>query len=280
MSTVSNRTIVFASVGIAAPVGAAIVLSSEMFGAVAETAWAVTDIVIVTVVAALLFVMAFRFPRGWRFRHQFTMMGAGAVLYALAGLGSLYSAAIGADSLPSISAMLYLAGMALLAGGVWSVARGFSVFAQTRAILGVCVALAAGCALTLYFAALADVAADTSLGLAARTLAVAQPTADLVLLLAPAMALTIVVTMVGGGRLTRPWWLLVLGFWGLTVTDTLHVLEAAGASHVSASPLDVGWWLSYALVAVGASVMVDLNHLSERSIIVVPAVQETEAGGG
>ncbi|WP_158257163.1 putative bifunctional diguanylate cyclase/phosphodiesterase [Kineococcus xinjiangensis] len=87
-------------------------------------------------------------------------------------------------------------------------------------------------------------AAGTVVGVAVTT---AYPLADLILLAVGVAGLSML-----RGSAGSSWWLLCAGFMTFAVTDALYAAQAATGSYVSGGPLDLGWVLARACLAVAA----------------------------
>ena len=94
-----------------------------------------------------------------------------------------------------------------------------------------------------------------------KLVAVAYPAADCFALLLPVVALCVMFMRLGGTQLSRPWWNIAAAAFIMAGADAIYVSLQAHGAYVTGLWLDVVWLLAFALIAIGASRLVDVHRL-------------------
>jgi hypothetical protein len=263
----SSRTFALGAAALAVIVASAIVIrsgSGEGGGFHAIIA-SLPDIVTSAAAGILCLWAAFRFGREESLHRQWLFIGIG--MSALC-VGDTIYAIIEATSTeapyPSIADIFYVASFVSLGVGLLLAVMSFrNAIRPTIPVLisaGVVAATTIGLSVAVYRPILAD--AET--GALEKALSIFYPLGDSWLLLFPALALAIALSRLGSGRLAWPWWAVAVGFALISVSDVLYSqLETAGA-YTSGSFVDLGWWLGYSAVALGASIVVDVQRPNRK----------------
>lgn len=216
--------------------------------------------IVVTGMAAIIVLrMALTFSKGEPFRVYWLLIGVGAACYAL---GDIVWAAYELRGLevpyPGAPDVFYLAEYAFLATGLFIAARGYRGLVDWKKPLLVAVVAALIVAGGLWAGLLGGIAADTEVAFSEKAISIAYPMFDVFLGLAPALFLLLMVGKLAGGRLARPWWAVGGGLLLLAISDTVYSWMAWNETYVSGSPIDYGWMLAAAAIAMGAMLARDL----------------------
>lgn len=83
------------------------------------------------------------------------------------------------------------------------------------------------------------------------------PLGDVFFMLAPAVALALVIGQLGAGRLARPWWIVVVGAFVFAIADTVYsYADWSGAGTTTLT--DMGWMTANLLFALAALLARDI----------------------
>lgn len=197
--------------------------------------------------------------------RQWLLLGLGVSLYAVGDITwTLFDLFLGMDPYPSIADVFYAAEYVFFFAAVALAIHAYSGLVKTRTPMLVGGAVAAAGIAMVYFALLAPYifpAGAVELGFWRLVLSTICPVADIALMLAPAVALALVVRQLGADRLARPWWLVVAGALVFTVVDSLFVY--ADWAGTGLTPLvDMGYVLANLLFACAALVAKDAYRVS------------------
>ena len=99
-----------------------------------------------------------------------------------------------------------------------------------------------------------------SLGVWGLVVSTIYPVGDIVLMLAPAVALALVVRQLGAGRLARPWWLVVGGALVFSLVDSFFVYAEWAGTGLSMA-IDMGYVVANLLFACAALVARDAYRI-------------------
>jgi len=92
---------------------------------------------------------------------------------------------------------------------------------------------------------------DPESGVLAKVFSLFYPIADL-FLLAPAFIIIYFTSMIGRGRLSRPWMYMAFGFFAFTVADLLYSYLSWTGAYENGNFIDVAWNAGYLLIALSA----------------------------
>jgi hypothetical protein len=127
--------------------------------------------------------------------------------------------------------------------------------------------LGAFLAIELYVGALYKVAGNTGLSQYERIVGLFYPLADVLLILPWIVALIFLLVGVRDEPLSWPWWTVAAGVLVGVASDTAFAVLTANGSYAPGGLADVGWWLAYTLVAVAASLTVDIQETARRRLV-------------
>lgn len=204
---------------------------------------------------------AWHFERGGGLRRQWLYIGLGT--FALLAGDAIYAylevVAQQEVPFPSVADVFYLSAFPLLGAGLLLALLSFRGSLSFRTSATWAAGIAALATAALWTSVFSPILADTEATGLEKLLAIFYPIGDFWLLLFPVLALAIALSRLGGGRLGWPWWAVVVGLALISVADTLFSLMTSNNTYVSGSPIDLGWWLGYTAIAVGASLAIDVQ---------------------
>lgn len=204
---------------------------------------------------------AVRFKRNPGLFRQWLLIGLGVLALFTGDAVYAYLEVIARQEVPfpSIADVFYVASFPLLGAGLVLALLSFRrslKLGRPLILAAIVVALATA---ALWASVFSPVLTDSESDAFTKLLGLFYPIGDFWLLLFPALALALALSRLGGGRLAWPWWGVVLGLALISVSDTLFALMESAGTYSSGSPIDLGWWLGYVAIAVGASLAVDVQ---------------------
>jgi hypothetical protein len=196
--------------------------------------------------------------------RQWLLIGLGISMYALGDITwTLFDLFLGIDPYPSIADVFYSLEYLFFFAAIVIAVRAYSGLVKTRVPVIVAAVVGAVGMAANYFVLLKPyiISAGTAeLGTWGLIFGVTYPIGDIVLMLAPTVALALVVRQLGAGRLARPWWIVVAGALVFCVVDSFFVYaEWAGVGLPAL--VDVGYLAANLLFAVAALVAKDTYHI-------------------
>jgi hypothetical protein len=237
------------------------VLNIAGVGGEALGAWiSNAPLTLVTIYAASVVIWAaLQFASGVPIRRQWLFIGLGVLAFALGNVGwTLYSVQ-GLEPFPSLADVGYSLLYPLAAFGIWtallSFRRMFDI--KTPLVAGAVIALVA--TVTLYFTLFQTIAADTETSVLGKVLSIGYPIGDMWLLLLPAIGIAIVASRMAGGRIAWPWYATCVGLVLISAADTLYAVQSWNGTYQSGSYVDIFWCIGFTAIAVGASVLLDVQ---------------------
>jgi hypothetical protein len=211
--------------------------------------------------AAVILWAAFRFGPTESLRRQWMFIGLGTLSYFVGDVvWAYYEAILGKEiPFPGPPDVFYLLMFPCVAAGLVLAIRSFTPLldpSRPLVIAGVVTALVTA---ALWLPVFQPALADTETTGLAKVLGLVYPVADLWLLLFPALTLAILLSRLSGGRLAWPWWAVVAGCAAICFADTMFLVMSNAGTYQSGSSIDLGWWIGYTALAVGASLAVDIQ---------------------
>ena len=210
---------------------------------------------------AIIFWAALQFGRTESLRAQWLFIAVGSASYLIGdAIWAYYEAVLGKEvPFPGPPDIFYLLMFPFVATGLVLAIRSFTPLLNPRKPLMVAAIATALVTLALWVPIFQPAIADTETAGLAKVLGLLYPIADLWLLLFPALALAILLSRLSGGRLSWPWWAVVVGCVALCFADTMFLVMTNAGTYYSGSWIDLGWWLGVTALAVGASLVVDIQ---------------------
>jgi hypothetical protein len=207
-------------------------------------------------IAVLLLAVARSFARGV-IRTQWTLIGLGTLSV---GVGSVIFVGLyaitGHDPYPSVADVFTLGGYALFAGALVLAIRAHRGLLDLRRPLLIAAAISTAAMALVYFTVIGPYVvfpADLTQPIVTRIFNTLYPVLDVFVLLMPTVALGLLVSRLGRGRVAWPWWCVVGGAGILAVTDT--VFAYAGYVGAGRIPL-VNFGYALAPMLLGFAVLV------------------------
>lgn len=260
-TVVSRRTVMLAAV-------MAVLIAAIWIAVVAgvggeSVAVAISDLGSVAAVglsAVLCLLTALSFQRGERVRTAWTIIGAGVMLFALGDVAwSYYELVVGEVPYPGLPDAFYLASVPLIGIGMSVYAMGFrGIVDWKRAAFVTWAAVLIGLVAVWVVILGPTVFADPEISLAEKLVSAAYPIFDVVAAFGPAVYLIVTISALGTGRLGWPWWAVGAGAVLLAITDTAFAVLQASDAYYFGHPVDFGWMIGFALIALGALIQRDV----------------------
>jgi hypothetical protein len=175
-------------------------------------------------------------------------IGLGAVVWAILTFGFDH----GIDAYPSIAEVFTLSGYALFGSAFFLAIRSYRQLFSIRRALIVAVAAGAVALVLSYLFLVAPFLIASKEGLAVKTFNTLYVVLDVIVLLMPNVALGLLLSRLGKGRIAWPWWLVAAGAATLAVSDMV-----ANAGWGRAPLVDLGYALAPMLIGIAALVARD-----------------------
>ncbi|MDO8846800.1 MAG: hypothetical protein Q7W51_00220 [Coriobacteriia bacterium] len=215
---------------------------------------------LVTIYAASIVIWAaLQFSAGVPIRRQWLFIGLGVLAFGLGNVVWTLYAAQGLEPFPSLADIGYSLLYPLAAYGIWSALLSFRRMFDIKTPLAVGAAIAAVATGTLYFSLFQTIAADTETSVLGKVLSIGYPIGDMWLLLLPAIAIAIVASRMAGGRIAWPWYATCVGLVLISAADSLYAVQSWNGTYQSGSYVDIIWCVGFTAIAVGASVLLDVQ---------------------
>lgn len=208
--------------------------------------------------------LALRLPVGSRVRTEAFLLASGLIAYAVGDLVWLVTEITTGEAppYPGVADLFY--GPALyipMAAGLFSALWAFGKLENSKRPYVVGAVIAVGGLAVLWVTVLTDIWQQVDVSVAERLVSIAYPVADVLLLLAPAAALTVLLTDLGGTPLARPWWSIVVGAAVIAVADTIYAVQQVHDLYVTGSTLDVMWLAAFGFILTGIARMLDVHSV-------------------
>lgn len=217
-------------------------------------------LMLVTIYAACIVIWsALQFAAGVPIRRQWLFVGLGVLAFGLGNVAWTLSAVQGVETFPGTADFGYLLFYPLAAYGIWTALLSFRRMFDIKTPLVVGAALAAVATAALYFALFQTIVADTETSVLGKVLSIGYPVGDMWLLLLPAIAIAIVASRMAGGRIAWPWYATCVGLVLIAAADSLYAVQTWNGTYQSGGYLDITWCIGFIAIAVGASVLLDVQ---------------------
>lgn len=203
---------------------------------------------------------ATRFSAGESLRRQWLYVAAGVGLLFLGD--AVYAVLEMRQEVPFPSAadFFYLISFPAFGAGLGAALLAFRRSLDLRRPVLLSAVLTGSAVVALWATLFAPILSDGEATLTEKLLGVFYPVGDLALLIFPAFALAMALSRFGAGRVAWPWWWVTVGLGLIATSDTLFTLAENAGTYESGSLLDIGWWLGYLAIGIGASLLVDLQR--------------------
>jgi hypothetical protein len=193
--------------------------------------------------------------------RQWLLLGLGVTMYAIGDIcWTLFDLFLGIDPYPSIADVFYCVEYVFFLAAIVLAIRAYSGLVDTKKPLIAGVAVAVVGFGIVYAVLLQPYILSASLdelgGVWGKVVSILYPVGDIVLMLAPAVALALVVRQLGAGRLARPWWVVVAGALVFALIDSFFVYAEWAGTGLTWW-MDIGYLLANLLFAIAALVAKD-----------------------
>lgn len=257
---ISKRTWVIGAVGLALM---AVLQALNIAGVGGETLTAYVSnapLTLVNIYSALIVIWAaLQFTSGVPIRRQWLFIGLGALAFGLGNAVWTAYIASGVEAFPSLADVGYVLLYPLMAFGIWSALLAFRRMFDIKVPLAVGAGLATAATVVLYFTLFSTILADTETSMLGKVLSIGYPLGDMWLLLLPAIAVALVASRMAGGRLAWPWYATCVGLVLIAAGDSLFAVQIWNETYAGGGFVDIIWCLGYVAIAIGASVLVDVQ---------------------
>lgn len=246
---------------------AVVVLATLDYLAAAGRLGAAGDLVLVALnlvplaMAALMLPVARSFGEGGTIRTQWTLFGLGMLSV---GIGNVIFIALyiitGKDPYPSVADIFTLTTYAIFGVGFYYSIRAYRGLLDIRRPMLVASVVAVIAMAIVYLTVIGPYVIFAPAGaqpLVTRVFNTVYPVLDAFVLLLPAVALGLLVSKLGAGRVAWPWWLVVAGATTLAVTDTAFAY-AGYIGHGRTPLIDAGYAVAPMLLGVAILVAKDV----------------------
>ena len=260
--TTSKRTWIVAAIGLLLVLGAAIGIAMPQTGEFADMA--ISDIVETVIglgAAAFIIWAAVSIGAGEPVGRQWLFIGGGVLMFAIGDVvWTVYEVFMQVDPpYPGLSDVFYLLQYPLLCAGVVMAALAYRSLLDIKVPVMVSALITAALAVPAWIFVIQPIVGDEEVSALEKVVSAFYPLGDLVLLFAPVMFIVLVVMKLSGGLLGRPWWAVGVGLLCLAFADTVYVYLESVEKYVSGMAIDYGWMAGLVLIAVGASLMHDIQ---------------------
>lgn len=239
-------------------------LSSQMYagtlsdGAYAAAYWYGT--LLQVLLASVVISVALKIGLDQRVGVQWLLVGLGVASYAVGDIvWTVLDLHMGLDPYPSLADVFYVLQYVFFVAALALAVRSYKDLAPIRT--PIMVAALVGLVLTaavLMFLLVPYIfpAGTAELGFWGLVVSTFYPLGDVLLILSPALALSLVIRQLGAGRLGWPWWIVVVGAIIFALADTVYSYADWAGSGLTAT-LEMGWVVANLVFAVAALVARD-----------------------
>jgi energy-converting hydrogenase Eha subunit B len=193
--------------------------------------------------------------------RQWLLIGIAVMMYAIGDIVWMWlELFLEVDPYPSVADIFYTLEYAFFLAALVLAIRSYRGFTSIRVpvMLG---AVAGSVALAIIYSTVLQPyifpAGVEELGFWGLVVSTLYPLGDVFFMLAPAVALALVIRQLGAGKLARPWWVVVVGAFVFAIADSVY--SYADWSGIGTTTLtDVGWMVANLLFALAALVALNV----------------------
>jgi len=241
---------------------AAFLMASGILGEV-PTLW-VSDFgsfAVQAVCAAAILATAASYGRGERVALPWWLIGIGVGAYALGDLAWAYIEVIQkAEPWPSVADLFYGGEYLFMCAGIVVAAMAYRHLSDWKVPFAVSAVASGAVAVGLYVAVLGPQVVASDMTTLEKVVSAGYPLADALLLLGPAVFVSLLLRRLGTGRLAWPWWAVVAGTLLLAASDAVYSVLSALGTYESGGFIDYGWMAASVLIAFGALIARDVSR--------------------
>lgn len=210
--------------------------------------------------AAVILAVAAKLGLRENIGKQWLLLGIAVAVFAIGDIiWTAFELFLEIDPYPSIADLFYTAEYFFFLAAIVLAVRAYAGLVKTRtAVTAGAVVAVVGIGAVYLLLLKPYIFPDSSgLELVVSTL---YPVGDVAFMLAPAVALALVVAQLGSGRFARPWWIVVAGALVFALTDSFY--SYADWAGIGLTPaVDMGWLVGNLLFATAALVALDVYRV-------------------
>lgn len=221
------------------------------------------ELAVVAVAAFVVLAVARSFGKGESLRRQWTLIGLGVLSFAIGDAIWSWIELVMRQEVPypGLPDVFYIAEYVFIGAGLLMATLAYSRLFDIRAAVGFAGTAGIVMMVLLYVGLFSPyILSDSSLAIGELVASIFYPTADVLFLVVPSLAMLLVVGRLAGGRLGWPWWFVAAGAIILAASDAFFSYLSAANAYAGGSIVDYGWMLAHVAFAVGASLAVDVSR--------------------
>lgn len=219
---------------------------------------------------------ALQFASGVAIRRQWLFIGIGVLAFGIGNAIWTVYIVQGLEPFPSLADIGFSLMYPLAAYGIWTALLSFRRMFDVKTPLMVGAAVAVVATATLYITLFQTIVADTETSVLGKVLSIGYPIGDMWLLLLPAVAIAVVAGRMSGGRIAWPWYVTCVGLLLIAAGDSLFAVQSWNGTYQGGSYVDIIWCTGFTAIAVGASVLLDVQKVRTPK----PATEVAPVEGG
>ncbi|MBN2247660.1 MAG: hypothetical protein JW733_03085 [Coriobacteriia bacterium] len=243
-------------------------LSTQMYAdALSDTAYAMSywfGTLLQVLFAVVIIAVALRIGLSQGVGKQWLLVGLGVAAFAIGDIiWTVLELHMGLDPYPSLADPFYVLQYVFFIAAMALAIRSYSHLTPVRAPLitaGVVGLILGGVVYALLLGPHIFPAGTAELGFWGLVVSTLYPLGDVFFMLAPALALALVIRQLGAGRLGWPWWVVIIGALIYALTDAGYSFADWSGSGLTAT-LEMGWAAANLTFALAALVARDVYRI-------------------
>ncbi len=243
-------------------------LSTQMYAdALSDTAYAMSywfGTLLQVLFAGVIISIALRIGLDQGVGKQWILVGLGVASFAIGDIiWTVLELHMGLDPYPSLADPFYVLQYVFFITAMVLAVRSYRELSPIRTPVVIAAVVAVILGIVVYAALLGPYifpAGTAELGFWGLIVSTLYPLGDVFFMLAPALALALVIRQLGAGRLGWPWWIVILGAVIYAVTDSVYAYADWSGAGLTAA-LEMGWAAANLTFAVAALVARDVYRV-------------------
>ncbi|MDY0339987.1 MAG: hypothetical protein RBS17_02075 [Coriobacteriia bacterium] len=243
-------------------------LSTQMYADVlGDTAYAMSywfGTLLQIVFAVVIVTIALRIGLDQGVGKQWLFVGMGVAAFAIGDIiWTVLELHMGLDPYPSLADPFYVLQYVFFMTAIVLAIRSYQHLTPIRTPVIIAAAIAIILGIVVYAALLAPhifPAGIAELGFWGLVVSTLYPLGDVFFILAPALALALIIRQLGAGRLGWPWWVIVVGAVVYSFTDAFYSYADWSGLGLTVT-LDMGWAVANLMFALAALVARDVYRV-------------------
>jgi len=243
-------------------------LSTQMYAdALSDTAYAMSywfGTLLQVIFAVVIVSVALRIGLDQGVGKQWLFVGLGVTAFAVGDIiWTVLELHMGLDPYPSLADPFYVLQYIFFTAAVVLAIRSYRHLTPVRTPIIIAAIVAIILGIVVYVALLAPhifPAGTAELGFWGLVVSTLYPLGDVFFILAPALALALVIRQLGAGRLGWPWWVIVVGAIIYAFTDAFYSYADWSGSGLTVT-LEMGWAVANLTFALAALVARDVYRV-------------------